>query len=89
MNTITIVNRYYASIQNPLWVWQGLRKQTGHSVDTRLMEHQWHIRLEDPGKSAVAEHNVDLGHRIQFHNNSILATNTRYTDRIVREATEI
>jgi hypothetical protein len=48
--------------------------QTGCSVDTRLKEHQWHIRLEHPDKSAIAEYTVDLGHCIQFHETSILAT---------------
>jgi hypothetical protein len=62
---------------------------TGRSVDTRLKEHQWHIRLEQPDKSAVAEHTVDLWHRIQFHKTSILATKTRYMDRIIREVIEI
>jgi hypothetical protein len=56
--------------------------QTGRSVDTRLKEHQ-------PDKSAVAEHSVDLRHRIQFHNTSMLATKTQYMDRIVRETIEI
>jgi hypothetical protein len=37
----------------------------------------------------MAEHSVDQGHRIQFHNSSILPTKTRYMDRIVREAIEI
>jgi hypothetical protein len=55
-------------------------------VDARLKNHQLHIRLEHPDKSAVAEQSVDLGHRIQFHNTSILATETRYMDRIVKEA---
>jgi hypothetical protein len=50
---------------------------------------KWHIRLEHPDKSAVAEHSIDQGHRILFHNSSILATRTRYMDRIVREAIEI
>jgi hypothetical protein len=63
--------------------------QTGRSVDTRLKEHQRHVRLEHPEKSAVAEHSVDLGHRILFHCTSILATKSRYMDRIVREAIEI
>jgi hypothetical protein len=58
-------------------------------VDIRLKEHQRHIRLEDPDKSAVAEHTIDQGHRIQFHDASILATKTRYMGRIVREAIEI
>jgi hypothetical protein len=52
--------------------------QTGRSVDARLKEHQRHIRLEHPNKSAMAEHSVDLGHHIQFHNTSILATDTQY-----------
>jgi hypothetical protein len=36
----------------------------------------------------VAEHSVDLGHRILFDNTSVLATKTWYMDRIVREAIE-
>ncbi|XP_033607053.1 uncharacterized protein LOC117282253 [Cryptotermes secundus] len=40
--------------------------QTGHSVGTRLKEHQRHLRLEHPDKSAVAEHSIELDHRIQF-----------------------
>jgi hypothetical protein len=51
--------------------------------------HQQHIRLEHPDKPAVAEHSIDQGHRIQFHNSSILATKIRYMDRIVRVAIEI
>jgi hypothetical protein len=35
-------------------------------------EHQRHIRLEHLYKSAVAEHRVDSGHCIQFHDTSIL-----------------
>jgi hypothetical protein len=63
--------------------------QTGRSVDIKLKEHQRHIILEHPDKSAVAEHNIDQGHRIQFHNSCIHAMKTRYMDRIVSEATEI
>jgi hypothetical protein len=63
--------------------------QTGHPVDVRLKEHQRHICLEQPDKSAVAEHSVDFGHHIRFHNTSVLATKTQYMDRIVREAIEI
>jgi hypothetical protein len=63
--------------------------QTGRSVDIRLKEHQRHIRLEYPDKLAVAVHSIDHGHRIKFHNSSILVTKTRYMDRIVREAIEI
>jgi hypothetical protein len=58
-------------------------------VDIRLKEHQRHIRLEYPDKLALAEHSIDQGHRIRFHNSSILAKKTRYMDRIVRETIEI
>jgi hypothetical protein len=54
--------------------------QTGRSVDIRLKECQRHIRLRHPDKSAVAEHSIDQGHRIQFRYVSILATKTRYMD---------
>jgi hypothetical protein len=37
----------------------------------------------------IGEHSIDQEHRIQFHDASILATKTRYIDRIVREAIEI
>jgi hypothetical protein len=60
--------------------------QTGVSVDIRLKEHQPHIRLDHPDKSAVAEQSIDEGHCIQFHNSSILAMKTRYMHRITREA---
>jgi hypothetical protein len=36
--------------------------QTGRSADTRLKEHQRHIRLDHPDKSAVAEHSSDQEH---------------------------
>jgi hypothetical protein len=67
--------------------------RTGHEgrhwADTSLKEHQQHVHLEHPDKSAMAEHSVNLGHHIQFHNTSILASKTRYMDRIVRGAIEI
>jgi hypothetical protein len=52
--------------------------QTGRSVDIRLKEHHRHILLKHPEKSAAAEHNIEQGHRIQFHSASILATKTIY-----------
>jgi hypothetical protein len=42
-----------------------------------------------PEKSAVAENSVDLGYRIQFHNTSVLTTETQCMDHIVREPVEI
>jgi hypothetical protein len=63
--------------------------QTGRSVDIRLKEHQRHNRLEHPDKSAIAQHSVGTGHRIQCHNTSIVDTKIRYMNRIVREAIDI
>jgi hypothetical protein len=57
--------------------------------DIRLKEHQRHIRLENPEKSAVAEHGFNQGHRISFHNASILGMSNRHMDRIVRDATKV
>jgi hypothetical protein len=55
----------------------------------RLKEHQRHIQLEHPDKSAAAENSTDQGHYIQFSSSSILAMKTRYMGRIVRVAIEI
>jgi hypothetical protein len=66
-----------------------LSESWSRSVDIKLKKHQGHIRLEHPDKSAVAEHSIYHGHRIQFHNSSIPATKTRYMNRIVIEAIEI
>jgi hypothetical protein len=63
--------------------------QTGRSVDTRLKQHKWHIRLEHSNKSAMAEHSIKFEHHIQFHNTSILATKSHYMDCIIMEAIEI
>jgi hypothetical protein len=60
--------------------------QTGHSVDIRLKEHQWHIHLEHLDKLDMAEHSIDQGHRIQFHISSIFIMKTRCMVCTVREA---
>jgi hypothetical protein len=47
--------------------------QTGHSIETGVKVNQRHICLEHPDKSAVAEPNISLGHRIQLQDTTILA----------------
>jgi hypothetical protein len=63
--------------------------QTGHSIDTRLKEHQQHTLLEQPEKSAMLEHSNNLRHHIQEHNTSILSTKPRYMMRNIRKATKV
>jgi hypothetical protein len=45
-----------------------------------------HIRLDQPEKSAVAEHSVNTRHQIDFSNITILDRTSGYMDRIVKEA---
>jgi predicted GIY-YIG superfamily endonuclease len=60
--------------------------QTGLSVETRIKEHQRHIRLEQPDRSAVAEH---MGHNMKVRQATIFFTKPRYIDRMIRKAIEI
>jgi hypothetical protein len=61
-------------------------EQTGHSIETIVEEHQSHIRLEHPDKSAVAENRIDLDHHIQIQNTTILSTKSRCMDQMIKEA---
>jgi hypothetical protein len=63
--------------------------QTGRFIETRDKEHQRHIRLQHPDKSAVAEHSINLSHRIQLQDITIFSIKSRYMDQMIRGATEI
>jgi predicted GIY-YIG superfamily endonuclease len=60
--------------------------QTGRTIEARLKEHRRHVRLNQPERSAVAEHSLTTYHLIDFDGASKL---TRYMDRLVRKAIEI
>jgi hypothetical protein len=63
--------------------------QTGRTIEARLKEHKRHVRLNQPEKSAVAEHSITTSHRINFDGTSKLRTATKYMDSLVKEAIEI
>jgi hypothetical protein len=63
--------------------------QTERTIEARLREHKRHARLNQPERSAVAEHSLTTYHRIDFDGTSKLRPATRYMDRLVREAIEI
>jgi hypothetical protein len=49
------------------------------------MEHHKHIRLYHPEQSDVAKNSTNLGHRIQFHDISIMAKKSGSMDCITRD----
>jgi hypothetical protein len=63
--------------------------QTGRSMEARCKQHMRHIRLEQPEKSAVAEHSINTSHRIDFSSTPVLEKTAGYMDRLVKEAIEI
>jgi hypothetical protein len=63
--------------------------QTGRSIEARCKEHMRHTRLDQPEKSAVAEHSINSGHQIDFNSVSVLDRTSEYMDRLVKEAIQI
>jgi hypothetical protein len=63
--------------------------QTNRTIKTRRKEHMRHLRLGQPDKSAVAQHALETGHRVEFNKTCRLARTKGYMDRIIKEAIEI
>ena len=62
--------------------------RTSHYIEPRMKEHQLHVWLAQPEKSAVAEHNFIQDH-VQLHDPAILSNKSGHMDHLIMEAIKL
>ena len=60
--------------------------QTKRDLKSRLAEHKLAIKNQEPEKSALCGHSIQLDHFIDWNNSKVLKTEAQYSKRLTFEA---